>query len=235
MKKIFLILVMLVSLVEAKEIYATFNVVAQHDAQLTFIAGGIVNDVRVDVGSRVHKGDILATLDNTDIKAMLQSAKITYKFAKRSFERQKKIQKLIDEAKFDKVTSAYEKAKNSVDYEQALYEKTFLKAPFDGVIYEKNIEVGDGVSGMMLTTVFKIQSQHHRKLIISFDQKYYKLVHKGEIFRYSLDGDPRLYKGVITKVYPHANATNRKLEAEVLVDDVLVGLFGDGYIIIANE
>lgn len=231
MKKILLTLITLVSLSHAESVYATFNVVAAQDAKLAFIASGIVSDVKVSIGSKVKKDAVLATLGNNDIKAMLESAKTTLKYAKRSLDRQEKIKRLIDEGKFDKVVSAYEKAKNAVAYQQALYEKTFLKAPFDGVIYDKDIEVGDAVSGMMLKTVFKIQSVHERKLILEFDQKYNKRVKVGETFEYTIDGDPKTYKGVISKVYPYANFNNRKIRAEVQANDITVGLFGDGYIL----
>ena len=231
MKKILLTLITLVSLSHAENVYATFNVVAAQDAKLAFIASGIVSDVKVSIGSKVKKDAILAALGNDDIKAMLESAKTTLKYAKRSLDRQEKIKRLIDEGKFDKVVSAYEKAKNAVAYQQALYEKTFLKAPFDGVIYDKDIEVGDAVSGMMLKTVFKIQSVHERKLILEFDQKYNKDVKVGETFEYTIDGDPKRYKGVISKVYPYANFNNRKIRAEVQAKDITVGLFGDGYIL----
>jgi len=234
MKKILLALLTLVSLSQAEQIYATFNVVAAKNANLAFVAGGIVKKVNVDINSVVKKGEVLASLDNDDIKAMLASAKTTLKFAKRSLNRQEKIKKLIDEGKFDKVLSSYEKARNALAYQQALYNKTYLKAPFDGIIYDKSVEVGDAVSGMMLKTVFKIQSQHARKLILEFDQKYNKRVKAGDTFEYKLDGDSKSYHGTITKVYPFADFNNRKIRAEVKAKDIMVGLFGDGYIIV-NE
>ncbi len=109
-------------------------------------------------------------------------------------------------------------------------DKTFLKAPFDGVIYEKSVEVGDVVSGQMITTVFKIQSKKSRKLILEFDQKYHKVIKIGDVFNYQIDGDTKQYQGKISKIYPYANTKTRKIKAEVLVQDFIVGLFGDGYI-----
>ena len=235
MKKIFLTLITFVSLTQAASIYATFNVVAAQNAKLAFVAGGIVKHVNADIDSVVTKGDVLASLDNEDIKAMLQSAKTTLKYAKRSLDRQEKIKKLIDQGKFDKVVSSYEKAKNALAYQQALYNKTYLKAPFDGVIYDKDIEIGDAVSGMMLKTVFKIQSQHERKLILEFDQKYNKVVKVGDTFEYKLDGDPKTYRGIISKIYPYADFNNRKIRAEVKAKDIIVGLFGDGYILVDEQ
>ncbi|SFV67590.1 Membrane fusion protein of RND family multidrug efflux pump [hydrothermal vent metagenome] len=230
MKKIILIFLLLVSFLQAQNVYATFNVVAQKSANLAFTASGIVKNVDVDIGSVVKKDQLLASLENADIKAMLQKTKIVLKFATRALKREEKIKNLIDASKYDKVVSNYENAKASVAYQQALYEKTILKAPFEGVIYDKTIEVGDAVSGMMLKTVFKIQSLHDRKLILEFDQKYHGKVKAGQTFEYRIDGDTKKYKGIITKVYPYANFNNRKIKAEVKAKDFTVGLFGDGMI-----
>lgn len=231
MKKILITLLMFVSFANAAEVYATFLVHPLKDANLAFIASGIVDKINVSVGSRVHKGEILAELENSDIKAMLEIARTTYKYAKKDYERQLKIKNLIDEAKFDAVANKYESAKDQLAYQQALYNKTFLKAPFNGVIYSKEIEVGDAVSGMMLRTAFKIQSSSKRKLLLKFDQKNRKLVHVGDTFQYKIDGDEKIYKGKISKIYPRANFQDRKITAEVLTNDFTPGLFGDGYII----
>ena len=115
-------------------------------------------------------------------------------------------------------------------YQQALLDKTILRAPFDGIIIDKSIEEGDVVSGAMIRTVFKIQSKHERKIILSFDQKYWKIIKKGQFFHYQLDGDSQKYTGKISKIYPYADSGNRKIKAEVLVKDFIVGLFGEGYI-----
>ena len=159
MTKIILGLIGLVFALNAAEVYATFNVEADQKAMLAFDASGITSVVNYDIASSVKKDEILASLQNSDIKASLDRAKTALKFAKKDYERQLKVKNLIDAGKFDQYAYKYENAKNDLAYAQAKYDKTFLKAPFDGVIYEKNIEIGDTVSGMMLRTVFKIQSK----------------------------------------------------------------------------
>jgi len=231
MKKFILTILVLFSVLHGDEVYATFSVEAKQDASLAFIAGGIVNKVNFDIGSVVKKGDILATLENSDIKAMVDISETVLKYAKKDYDRQLKIKNLIDEARFDGVASKYEGAKNQLFYQKALYNKTFLKAPFDGVIYEKNVEVGDAVSGMMLKTVFKIQSKVERKLLLEFDQKYNGKVKVGDSFKYSVDGEKQSYIGKISKIYPHANIKNRKIKAEVKARGFITGLFGDGIIV----
>jgi len=229
MKKIIIGLLLILTL-NASEIYATFHVEADKNAKLAFISGGIVEKVNVEIGDKVKKGDVLAYLHNKDIKAMRDVAKTTLKYAKKDFQRQLKIKNLIDEARFDGVAFKYENAKNQLAYQEALLEKTYLKSPFEGIIYYKNLVTGDAVTGMNPKTVLKLQSISKRKLIISYDQKHRKSVKVGDIFKYKIDGDDKTYTGAIYKIYPSANAKSRKIQAEVKTRDIMPNLFGDGYI-----
>ena len=248
MRKIVLIVLAIIISLDAQEIYATFNIEADKSANLAFYSSGIVDKVFVDVSSEVKKGQSLAKLQNDDLvasldiaKAKLQEAEVTLKFSKRDYERQLLIKNLIDEAKFDQYTLAYERAKVALNsakanlhYQKALLDRSEVFAPFDGVIVEKSVEVGDVVSGMMLRTIFKVQSKSKRKLIFEFDQKYWKSVKVGDGVKYSVNGDDNNYTGKISKVYPIANSENRKIKAEVEANGFVVGLFGEGYISVAK-
>ena len=227
-----LILGLMLSLtgLQAQELYATFTVEAKQSANLAFTSSGTVDKVLVDVSSIVKKGDLLAELQNHDLKAALHIAETALNFAKKEYDRQLKVKKLVDASKFDSYLFKYENAKAQLIYQQALLDKTLLKAPFDGLITQKSVEVGDVVSGAMIRTVFKIQSIHERKIVLAFDQKYWKVVKTGQIFHYKLDGDSKQYSGKISKIYPYADSGNRKIKAEVLAQDFIVGLFGEGYI-----
>jgi len=229
-RKIFASVIFLAVNIQAQEIYATFTIEAQKSANLSFTSSGTVKNVFVDVSTEVRKGDVLAALQDKDLQSALNIIMTELKFAKKEYERQRKVKKLIDASRFDSYVFKYETAKAQVAYQQALLDKTVLKAPFDGVIFDKSIEVGDVVSGAMIRTVFKIQSLHARKLILEIDQKYWKAIKVGQIFNYSIDGDSKKYSGKISKVYPFADSGNRKIKAEVETKDVLPGLFGDGTI-----
>ena len=247
--KIILVFIVLILNLNATEVYTTFNIQAKQSANLAFYTGGVVKKVYVDVSIIVKKGQKIVELQNDDLKASLRmakatldNAKVTLKFAKKDYDRQVQIKDLIDEAKFDNYLFSYEKAKVSVasakanlSYQQSLLNRTIIYAPFNGIIFEKSVEVGDVVSGMMLRTVFKIQSLNEQKLVLEFDQKYWKSVKIGDSVEYKVNGDKKSYDGKISKVYPHANADNSKMKAEVEVSGFIVGLFGDGHIITVDE
>ena len=231
MNKIILGLIGIIFTLNAGEVYATFNVVAKDSADLAFDANGVVKVVKTDIADEVKKGDVLAYLGNSDKKATLEIAKTTLKYAKKDYERQLKVKKLINADVFDTYAYKYENAKNQLAYQQAMYDKTFLKAPFDGIILYKDLDVGDTLSGLMLKTVYKIQSLHARKLILEFDQKYNKIVKVGDVYKYKIDGDSKTHTGIINKIYPFANVNNRKIQAEIEAKNIVVGLFGSGSII----
>ena len=236
MKKQLLTLFLLATLsLHAERIYATFDIQAYQSANLAFSAGGIIQEVQTDISMLVKKGDTLARLNNDDLNAKLKIAKIAMAHAKADYERQLLAKKVIQKSKIDLYKFQYDNAKAQVDYVQSLLDKTILKAPFDGIISAKMIEVGDVVSGMAPRTAFSLQSEHKRKLILTFDQKYWHRAQTGNAFEYTIDGEEKIHHGVITKIYPKANTKTRQMTAEVYTQDLIVGLFGTGYIITQDE
>ena len=229
MKKIVFLLFMALQL-NAEEIYATFDIEAQKSASLAFSSGGIIEKMNVDIGSTVKKDELLAELLNDDIKAMVEVSTVALKYAKSDYERQKKVQQHINESLFDSFAYKYDNAKVQLRYQESLLAKTYLRAPFDGVITAKRVEIGDVVSGQMITEVFDIQSLKERKLVLRFDQKYHQKVKVGDSFKYKVDGDDSTYSGTIYKIYPTIDSKSRKMFAEVKAKGFPVGLFGDGYI-----
>ncbi|GAC17804.1 efflux RND transporter periplasmic adaptor subunit [Paraglaciecola arctica] len=238
MKKIIMLaLVLCITKVQAKEIYATFTVHAKQGASLAFNYSGIVEELHVDIMSVVKKGQILATLANDDLVATNNASKVTLKYAILDHERHKDLykKKLIDKALLDKYAMAHEAIDAKIALENAIYNKTILRAPFDGVISKRMIELGDVVSGQMIKTAFNLQSEHARILVVEFDQKYNSDVKIGDTFLYKVDGDEKQYESKIYRIYPEANNDNRKISLQVTANDLKVGLFGEGKIITSGD
>ncbi len=228
----------------AGAIYATFDVEAEKSSELSLTSSGTIAGINIDVGSRVKKGDVLLWLDNNDMKealelakAQLELARINAKYAKRNFERFEKVKNVIDAGQYDQYASAYETAKSrvreaevNVAYKRALLEKTILKAPFDGVISDKPVEVGDVVSGAMIKVLLRLQSAKENTLRLKVDQKYWEQLKPGLVFHYRVDGDPTPRVGKVSRVYPTADSGNRKIIVEVTAQGLIPGLFGEGEI-----
>lgn len=229
MKKILLALFLTIGThSQAQDVYAIFNAEAIKDANLNLALSGIVSHIFVDVGSEVKEGDILLTLFNQDIESQAHSTLQQYIFAKKQYERYKRSGGAVDKNTLDRYHSEYKKLEADYAYETAILAKTQLKAPFDGIIASKDIELGDGVSANS-TKLFRIISKDV-KLVLEFDFKYARDVKVGDTYEFRIDGKQEGLSASITKIYPTASTTNRKVKAEAIVTDIIPGTFGDGYI-----
>jgi multidrug resistance efflux pump len=228
-------------MLNAQSIYATFDVEAVKKANLVFTKSNIITTLYADIGDKVKKDSVLAVIKNQDENLSVALAndtvrrnEVEYDYAKKEYERQLKIKNVTNKSTLDSYEKAYKlskislsNAKNSLTLKELDFGKTFLKAPFNGVIVGKSLEIGDLSSGV----VFTIES-NEKKLVLEFDQKYWKEVKVGDVFKYKVDGDSTEYEGKISKIYPYSSSTNRKIKAEVLTKNFPSGLFGDGKIVI---
>jgi RND family efflux transporter MFP subunit len=159
---------------------ADFNasgyVVAQRRASVASKATGRLERLAVQEGSRVKQGDILAELENNDLKseysqvegqlaaarADLIRAETERRTAYRNFRRYQSLleQKVVPQIDYENVEDRYAKARAGVESAKAniraleaaenrasvLIEYTFIRAPFDGVVLTKNADVGEVVA-----------------------------------------------------------------------------------------
>lgn len=231
MKKMFrfaLICVMLISFAKAEDVYAIFNAEAIQDADLKLAVSGIVHEIFVDVGSEVHKGDKLLTLYNQDLEAQMNALEHQYNFSKKQYERYNRSGGAVDRNTLDKFRSEFKKLEADYNYYKVMLNKTILKAPFDGIVASKDVDLGEGVSANS-TTLFRVVSKEV-KLVLEFDFKYVSKIKVGDKFDFSIDGRKESMSTKISKIYPTASTTNRKVKAEALVSGIMPGTFGDGYI-----
>lgn len=228
---------------KAEQIYSSFDVVALHQSKLALELGGIVAEIFVEPSSIVKKGDVLLRLESTSEQIALQSAKNSYALAnvafqnaKSRFDKFKEVKEFIDKqsyedirAKFDSAKLELEKARLNVKHYENIIAKKSLKAPFDGLIAAKFVDLGQAVAPVSMV-LFEMFSYPEVKLILSFDEKYKDKVRLGQDFIYKIDGNEREFKGKISLIYPSIDIKTRKIYAEVRARDLMPGLFGTGYI-----
>lgn len=104
---------------------------AERNTSLEFGTVGRVKEVNCKLGDTVREGTILAQVENDDLKSRLQSALEEY-------ERSQRL------SKSDAMSqSGVTQARANYDAAKTAYEKSLVKAPYDGVIAELNLEVGE--------------------------------------------------------------------------------------------
>lgn len=231
----------------AKELYASFNVEALNQSKLSLESIGIVKEIKVKISDHVKKGDVLLSLDTSKEEIALQNAQNDYKLALAKFNNIKskmtkfaQVQNFIDKQSYEDIKTEFnianlelQKAKINIAYYKNLIDKKILKAPYDGIISDKTIQVGEGVAGVN-QILFKIFSYPEVKLILSFDEKYKDEVKLNQEFIYKIEGKEQTFKGKISLIYPSIDVKTRKIYAEAKAQNLTPGLFGEGKIIIKD-
>ncbi len=171
---------------------------------------GRITSIRVDVGSYVQKGQILATMD----ASQLDQAKL--KLVNDSTELSR-LKSLYDEggvskSDYDASEMAYKVSRRSYNN---LLENTYLRAPISGVVTARNYDQGDLYSGQ---PIYVVQQITPVKLLVGISETDYTKVKKGDQVEITADAIPgRTFTGKVNKVYPTIDAASHTFTTEVLV------------------
>jgi macrolide-specific efflux system membrane fusion protein len=114
---------------------ASGSVASANSRDLGFGASGTVDTIKVQVGDKVKKGKLLATLDDASARDALQSAQAALSAAE------------AGDTSTPSGYSSYVQAKAARDSAQRSLDGTELKAPFSGTIVAVNGSVGGSSSG----------------------------------------------------------------------------------------
>ena len=229
MSKIVVFLILIFQYLFSQEIYATFDVVSEKKSELGLSISGIVGTLNVNIGDKLKKGDLILSLNNSQEKNEYEIARKNAEHSFKVYERYAKISDVIDKEKMENYLYDKEITQLNAQNKEIILKKTELRAPYDLIIAKKNIDLGSIVLASQ-TKLIEVISMDDIKLVLKFDEKYWQKVKVGQIFTYKVDGSDKNYEGKITKIYPTILSETRQIQAEVKVNDLLPGLFGNGMI-----
>ena len=119
----------------------------QTDISLVFPLGGQITGVFVRSGDRVKVGQLIATVDSTQARSMLESAEAIYRQADDAWHRLKPLHDEggISDLKWVDMETSLEKARSMVISARKRYEDCTMRAQYDGIVNMSNIDVGQYV------------------------------------------------------------------------------------------
>ena len=186
------------------EAYAINNIAPQ--------TPGRIQTIRVDVGSFVSKGQILATmdaaqLDQTRLKLVNDSTELS---RLRSLYEEGGVSK----SDYDAVEMAYKISRRSYNN---LAENTYLRSPLSGVITARHYDKGDLYAGQ---PIFVVQQITPVKLKVGVSESDYTKVKIGNQVEITVDALPgQAFTGKINKIYPTIDPMTHTFVTEILVQN----------------
>ena len=200
---------------------------ASEKVDLKIRTSGIVEKINKRKGQYVKKGDAIITLKMEDRMAQLNAAKANKNKAEIEYNTAKSLlaQDLISRVDFASEEAKYKTATATLDRAILDLQHIILRAPFDGVINELNIEEGSYVVAGENIGIFL--NLNPIKIKAEIPEKYINRVRKGVVATVHLSNDMTV-DALLTYVGSIANSSTRtfaiELEANNKDNKIMEGL-----------
>ncbi len=179
---------------------------------------GRVEETGVERGVRVSEGGIIVRLDERDRQARLAQAEATVKQREVEFEARQRLksESYVSEAQLQEGAALLEAAKAELRRAELDMDYMYVRAPFDGALQERHVEIGDFVKqGDPIATFVDDRSIIVTASVSEFDATH---VERGEEAEARL-ATGELVEGIIRYVAPVADAATRTFTVELVVDN----------------
>ncbi len=226
----------------------TGSVQAARRADLRAEVAAVVLQVAKDNGEPVRQGDVIVRLDSTAIRDNLTSAEEALRASTQSFEQTERVlqrQKTLNqqgmtsmqaledaELRRNAAQSELAAAKARVVSARQQLARTEVRAPFDGVVSERKVSVGDTVQvGREIVKVIDPRSMRFEGQVSADRMGEIKM---GQAVALRVNGVAEgEFKGRIERIDAAANATTRQVEVIARFDDPtnapkVAGLYAEG-------
>lgn len=198
---------------------------------------GVIMKIYVDFNSVVKKGQILARIDETPLKATLDqsmaavvSAKADLLFKKTTFDRTKALydKKLIAKADYDQAVVNYDQSKANLSNAQSTYDKSKINlgyaniySPIDGVVLNRAVDEGQTVASSFNTpTLFSIANDlTQMRVEANVDEADIGQVKLGQRVEFNVDAyQDDKFTGTVTQIRLQPVVTSNVVTYTVIIE-----------------
>jgi membrane fusion protein (multidrug efflux system) len=160
---------------------AVGTISAVQGATVSTELGGTVAEIKFANGGVAKQGDVLAKLDASSEEAQLHSAEADLELARKDLERTRDLatRKVVSKAELDSAESKFKQKQGTVDNMRAMIAKKEVRAPFDGQLGIRQVNVGQMINaGQQVVSLqalepvyvdFALPQQHVPKLSQGLD------------------------------------------------------------------
>jgi HlyD family secretion protein len=201
----------------------------------TQVSGDIAK-INVDFNSKVKKGQIIAELDKSKLKATLTQAEIAfrsaetdYKYKESTYNRVKKLSESNSASAVELETAEYnmnsaklsvERSQNEVNQARLNLSYATIKSPIDGVVLKRAVEVGQTVAASMSTpTLFVIAKDlSQMKVMAAVDEADIGQVKQGQRVTFTVDAfQNETFNGSVQEVRLNPTTTSNVVTYTVVI------------------
>ncbi|MFL6816112.1 MAG: efflux RND transporter periplasmic adaptor subunit [Bradyrhizobium sp.] len=199
---------------------AVGDLAAVHQVNVTSDVSGRVTDIMFTGGSSVKAGNPLVQLFDGPEQADLANFKAQATVAQLSLDRAKQLasRQFGPQATVDQAQAAYDQANAGIARTQAIISQKLVRAPFDGELGVRHVEVGQYLTaGTQIVTLTDLSQLYANFTVTEKDSGQLKV---GQTVRVGVDAYPdRVFEGKINAIEPQIATETRNIRVQATLDN----------------
>lgn len=238
---------MVVGTGDAEQVFRfTGDVRAQRDIRLLSQVAERIVEFRADKGDLVRENQVLAIIENTllvrsvdQAEAGLTAARATFSNLESEYLRSKRLfeERAVSSQQYESIKTQYENARSAVRQAEAIldqakrqYNNSYIRAPFNGIVSNRYMELGDMVTPG--TPVFSFIQVDTMRVMAQISEREFGTIAIGHGARLRIASYPdKVFDGKVARKTPILDPLTRLATIEVQfpnTDRLLVaGMFGE--------
>jgi membrane fusion protein, multidrug efflux system len=176
---------------------------------------GIVSKIAFESGSKVKAGDLLVQLNTDQERAQLASAEAQQDWTQVTLTRNQDLlaKRTVSQSDYDSAAAQFRQAKAAVEQYKAIIARKTLRAPFDGVVGIRQVNLGQYLNTG--DSVVTLQSFDPIYVNFSLPQQDLSKLTEGQSVELNLDayGD-KVFSGKITAINSLVDQNSRNVQIQ---------------------
>ena len=121
---------------------------AENDIYIVARTQGPIVELIAEEGMRFVKDEVMLKIEETESRAQVEIGKVALKEATRAHDRAKaaRTNEIISQEVYDTALAQFESAQAQLKGSEILYEYTTVRAPFDGIVVDRQIKLAEMVT-----------------------------------------------------------------------------------------
>jgi len=219
---------------------AVGDLAAVHQVNVTSDVSGRVTDIMFTPGAHVKAGTPLVQLFDAPDQGDLANFKAQATVGQLSLDRAKQLaaRQFGPQATADQAQAAYDQALAGIAKTEALISQKLVRAPFDGELGVRHIDLGQYLSaGTQIVTLTDLSVLYANFTVTEKDSAQLKV---GQVVRIAVDAYPgRTFEGKITTIEPQVATDTRNIHVQATIanpDEVLKpGMFATTTVVLPDK
>ena len=199
---------------------AVGDLAAVHQVNVTSDVSGRITDIMFTPGATVKAGSPLVQLFDAPDRGDLASFKALATGAQLALERAKQLaaRQFGPQATADAAQATFDQANAGIAKTEALISQKLVRAPFDGELGVRHVEVGQYLTaGTQIVTLTNLSTLYANFTVTEKDSAHLKV---GQTVRIAVDAYPgRAFDGEINAIEPQIATDTRNIRVQATLDN----------------